>query len=136
MTDYLIFIDWPHAENLPEAFHEGQGGYACVGHVPTNDGAITTMCVYNCTPDMLVSPHIVVVGELNSVVDEEELKLIDTPAENVTWIKNRLSLHTNLPPAVINNMDLSTTFQVVTRCSVFFGFPPGQAFQELQGLEV
>ena len=135
--DYLIFIDGTSGENLPDAFRENADGYACVGD-PTNggDGELTCLCVYGVDDiNWLNDPNIYIVGELNGVENISDLQNISTTADGVVWLKTKLSEHTQLPDPVIGNMDLSTTFEVIARCSVFFGFPPGQAYQELTGLE-
>jgi len=133
--DYLIFIEGTSGENLPDIFKENADGYACVGD-PTNggDGQLTCLCVYGVDDiAWLNDPNILVIGELHAVATEEDLQLIDRSAADVTWLKGKLGEHTQLNQNAINGMNLSTTFEVITRCSQFFGFPPGQAFQELCG---
>ncbi len=136
MTKAIVYIGWPHADNLPDYFREDvDSGYACIGHIPTFGGKMT--CLWVDVPDsvldqMKAATDIVVIGEVNMAVDTDALNLISVSAKDQADLR-ALAIGAGVSETVVNNSNLSDVQLLVARSAVWFSVPPGQIFNELTG---
>ncbi len=137
MTKAIIYLGWPHADNLPDHFKEDvDSGYACIGHIPTFGGQMTCLWVEvtdSVLDQMRADTDIVVVGEVNMAIDTDALKLIPVSAKDQADLRALAIGVAGVNETVVNNANLSNIQGLVARSAVWFSVPPGQVFNELTG---